>query len=195
MRSLYASPKIHVIQAGRRAGKTYNMMTAVQEYVNAHSWEGVLVVVQDHRMVHWWMREWQQRFPFLTVPKVLSVRSLDRVRGYRLRRVFIDNVDMLEDGIYDQDLQMVWFALRDAEAEVYVTSGLNRLNDSAHTPYDVVVERRQAEYEEQLRIEAEHEREMEELETLVMVLKMVNAINGSVVYQRGVVFDQDEDQG
>lgn len=118
--------------------------------------------------------------------KVLSVRSLERVRGYRLRRVFIDNVDMLEDGIYDQDLDMVWFSLRgDAyEAEVYVTSSLNRLNDSAHTPYEVVVERRQAEYEEQLRLEAEHEREMEELETLVMVLKMVNAINDSVVYQR-----------
>ena len=188
---------IQIIQAGRGAGKTYNMMTAVQEYVNAHSWEGVLVVVPDHRMVHWWVREWQQRFPFLTVPKVLSVRSLDRVRGYRLHRVFIDNVDWLEDGIYDQDLDMVWFALRgDAyEAEVYVTSSLNRLNDSAHTPYEVLVERRQAEYEEQLRLEAEHEREMEELETLVMVLKMMNAISDSVVYQRGVVFDQDEDQG
>lgn len=182
MRSLYASPKIHVIQAGRGAGKTYNMMTAVHEYVQAHSWEGVVIVVPDHRMVHWWVRSWQERFPFLSVPNVLSVRSLDRVRGTRLRRVYIEDVDRFEDGIYDQSLEMVWFALRGDDSEVYVTSSLNRLNDAAHTPYEIVVERRQAEYEEWRRLDDALERE--ELGEIEMMLHIIHSINKPTLYDQ-----------
>lgn len=161
--------RTYVIQAGRGAGKTYNMMTEIRKYMTEHSWERVLVVLPSASHVHWWTRVWQERFPFLTIPRTVSVRDIYRTAGLHVNRIYIDNIDLIEDGWWNTDLDYLWPCLTGDDPEVYITSSLDPLNFYAHTPYEVVEANRQAEERERELLEIAEERRKAELQEALIV--------------------------
>jgi len=177
--------RTYVIQAGRGAGKTYNMMTEIRRYMTEHSLPRVLVVLPSASHIHWWTRSWQERFPFLTIPRIVSVRDIYRASGYRVDRIYIDNIDLIEDGWWNNELNDLWYCLTGDDPEVYITSSLDSLNQEAHTPYEVVEARRQAEEREQEQVAAAAARVEEESQKALMIAHMKAYILR--------VYDQDND--
>ena len=119
---------IQIVQAGRGAGKTYSLMNEINDALKTTNWSEVMVVFPEAQYAHWWIREWQIRFPAARVPNYVTANSTYRARGHSLRRVYIEDVDQFPDGIYDDSLQTVFFGIRFDNATVLANSNTILIN-------------------------------------------------------------------
>jgi hypothetical protein len=113
-----------IIQRGRGCGKTYALMGMIHDEIVAGRRGELILVLPQMPHLHWWTREWENRFPRVPFPAYTHINSMERVRGRRFRKVYVDDVDLLDDGIYNDKLQYLYPSLAaydDAEI-VYTAS-------------------------------------------------------------------------
>jgi hypothetical protein len=115
-----------VIFNGRGGGKTYTIMTMIHELILAGERPWIMVVFPTMGHVHWWGRMWMERFPSIPMPNYTSAQAMDRVRGRRLRHVFIEDVETIQDGYRNEKFDFLWAAIAgDPDATItYTCSGL-----------------------------------------------------------------------
>lgn len=97
-----------IIFSGRQGGKTYQMMTEIQELIVTGHRSEILVIFPTLEYVHWWTREWQIRFPHVSMVAYTMLTAMDRVRGKVFKYVFIEDIDTQPDGVYSEQLQWLY---------------------------------------------------------------------------------------
>lgn len=134
----------NIILSARQSGKTYRLMTEIHEMIVAGRYGEVLVVFPAHNWAHWWVRAWQDRFPWVPIPEHISINNTLNVRGRRLAKVYVEDVDQIQDGIYNERFNDIWPALVSpfGDEEVVFTSSLLDINQRSHStnikPVDVL---------------------------------------------------------
>lgn len=124
-----------VIQNGRGGGKSDAVMGEVHELIAAGRASEVLIVFPDQRQAYHWVRMWHDVFPFVLVPEYVTINNMLRVRGRQYSRIFIENVDTYENGIYEEKLDYLWPCLRSPfnDEEITFTSSPLELNQRSHS--------------------------------------------------------------
>jgi len=126
---------LNVIQSNRGEGKTYQIMTEINELVVQQRRQDVMVVFPDVRYAYWWISAWRNRFGSTPPPDYITVQNRLKLRGRRLAKVYVEDVDTLESGIYDDLFAEIepsmWSAHGDVE--VVVTSSPIALNNRTHS--------------------------------------------------------------
>lgn len=97
-----------IIFGGRGCGKTYQIMTEIHELIRDGKRADILVIFPTMSYLHWWTREWQQRFPHVPMVSYTSMQAMDRVRGRRVKYVFIEDIGESPDGIYTDKLDWLY---------------------------------------------------------------------------------------
>lgn len=127
--------RMKVIQNGRRGGKSNEVMGEVHELIVAGRASEVLIVFPDQRQAYHWIREWHDVFPYVPVPEYTTINNMLKVRGMRLSKVFIENVEDYENGIYEPKLDYLWPCLLSPfnDEEIVFTSSPTDLNWRSHS--------------------------------------------------------------
>ena len=111
-----------VLFNNRQGGKTWAIMDEIKELAVQNRTAEVLVIVPSMSHREWWIREWRSKYPALTCPRIESLQSPVGVRGRRFEKIYIEDIDVNPEGIYDQKLWDVWPCLAWArEPEVTFT--------------------------------------------------------------------------
>ena len=97
-----------IIFGGRGCGKTYQIMTEIHELIRDGKRADILVIFPTMNYLHWWTREWQNRFPHVPMVSYTSMQAMDRVRGRRVKFVFIEDIGESDDGIYSEKLEWLY---------------------------------------------------------------------------------------
>lgn len=123
-----------IIQGGRGAGKTYRMMSEIHSLLISGRRPDVLVIFPEMRYVHWWIREWQDRFPQVPPPDYMTIGNMPfRIRGRKVARVFVEDVDSIPDGIYNPAFLDLYPAMASFDdSEITFTSNWILENLTAH---------------------------------------------------------------
>jgi hypothetical protein len=126
---------VQIIQGERQSGRTTTLMRHIHEFILATGARpsDVIVVVPAHNWIHWWTRMWQDTYPGVPVPMLISIRDGIRARGRQIGMLAIEDVDTLEDGLYDERLEMFVFALRGANPQIMATSARLPVNWKNYT--------------------------------------------------------------
>lgn len=95
-----------IVFNGRRTGKTTWVMQQIHDLAIQNRTHEVLVVVSDSRMREFWVRTWRFEYPALTVPKIVTISNPLEARGRRFEKIFIEDIEDNEEGIYDHKLLM-----------------------------------------------------------------------------------------
>ena len=93
---------INVIYGDRQSGKTYRMMTEMHEMILAGARASMVVLFPELRMAENFRGAWVNRFPHVPMPDYAIVTgNMLPMRGRTAKHVYVENIDMLEEGIYD----------------------------------------------------------------------------------------------
>lgn len=123
----------NVILGGRGSGKTYRIMTEIHELLTTGQRPEVLVVFPTLDYLHWWVRMWQDRFPHIQPPDYVSIASMHRIRGRRFSKVYVEDVDSVRDGIYNEAFRDIEIAIAHSEdPEITFVSNWILENQKAH---------------------------------------------------------------
>ncbi len=127
-----------MIMSGRQLGKTYAVMTEIQAHIVAGIPPSeILVVLPQTRQIHYWTRAWEARFgPSIRIPVIASFSSAIPRAGNRMfRKMYIEDVDLYDDGIYERNLENIFYSLRSpfGDEEVVFTSSLLAVNQRTHS--------------------------------------------------------------
>ena len=146
----------NVIFGGRQVGKTYTIMQEINEWIVKGRRAEILVVFPTAEYVHWWSRMWQYHFHNTPMPEYITINNRLKVRGRFFSKVYVEDVDMYEHGIYDERLREIEVSLRTPlnDEEFVFTSSPIVLNQLP-TPESVRME-----YDQGLRRKAEWDRHM-----------------------------------
>lgn len=98
----------NVIVGGRGSGKTHTVMTEIHDRIIAGERADILVVFPQMSHLTWWGNAWKARFPHLPMPDYTSMKSMERVRGKRVKHIFVEDIDHDPDGIYAEKLQYLY---------------------------------------------------------------------------------------
>lgn len=120
---------IDVIQSGRGSGKTYTIMQEIKEAIVAGTAPSeIAVVLPDASYIHWWTRMWQHLMgTSVRPPEIMAYTNAGiRLRGARLKRLYIEDIDGYAEGVYDSRINDI---LPAADEEVVFTSSWNVRNE------------------------------------------------------------------
>jgi hypothetical protein len=124
----------NIIQRGRGGGKTYAIMTEINDLITQQRRQEILVVFPDHHYVYWWVGEWRRRFGSTPPPEYITVANRLKLRGRRVAKVYVEDVDQIPDGIYNDVFREIapamWSAFDDAE--IICTSSWIGMNQITH---------------------------------------------------------------
>lgn len=125
----------NVILRGRGGGKTWTIMHEMHDLILAGRATDILVVFPDTNYLIWWRRMWSELFPQVPMPRYISIQRCERVRGLQVVKIYVEDIDGYEDGIYDQRFEYIWPCLRSplGDEEVIFTSGWLVLNQRSHS--------------------------------------------------------------
>lgn len=125
-----------VYLGGRGGGKTYAMLTEINELIVQGRRSEIVVVLKDPPALHWFTRVWYERFPTIEMPEYILITNRLKLRGKRLGKVFVENVELYEDGIYDERIVELFIGMTGAlhdDPEIVFTSGWLELNQRSHS--------------------------------------------------------------
>lgn len=120
---------IDVIQNGRGAGKTYTIMQEIKEAIVAGTAPSeIAVVLPGSYHIHNWTRQWQYLMgTAMRPPEIMSYTTAGiRLRGARLKRLYIEDIDGYAEGVYDSRINDI---LPAADEEIVFTSSWNVRNE------------------------------------------------------------------
>lgn len=127
----------NVIFNGRGGGKTYTIMTEMHELIVQGRRSDILVIFSTLDMAYWFKREWEYRFPHVQMPRYTSINAMDRVRGLRVAKVYVENIEQIPDGIYNEKLNWVLPCFVDAvDPEIIFTCHPTELGDKFFDDYE-----------------------------------------------------------
>lgn len=131
-----------MIFSGRQAGKTYTIMNEIHDLIVAGRRAEVLIVFPNMTYLHWWTRMWESMFPHIPMPKYVSIGNTMSVRGLRVAKIYVEDIDGYENGIYDERFNNIWPALFSAlnDEEVVFTCSPFPLNQRSHSQYVTVAD-------------------------------------------------------
>lgn len=115
----------------RQNGKTYDMMSEIHEHIVNGSRQSILVVLGDMREVQFFADQWALRFPRLPRPDYVNLHNTLRIRGRQYEHVYVENVDLLDDGIYDERLQTITVGIPPG-GTITFTSSPNLWSEQSH---------------------------------------------------------------
>lgn len=149
---------ISVVFRPRGMGKTTLIMDEIHELAVQNRTQEVLVVVHDARHGQWWENVWRDKYPALRPPRIMSIQNTLPIRGRRFEKIYVEDVDVQEDGIYSVKLRDVLPALvfaRDPEL-IFTCSPLDIKFEAPH-------ERDKREAEEKVQARTARRRFMDQL--------------------------------
>ena len=95
------SNRVFVHGGQRQSGKTTWLMGEVYDYVRTNGSARVVVSLPTYQALKLWSDMWRSKYT-IPVPKCVVATNTLPVRGFPADRVFIDEVNWLQDGIYDE---------------------------------------------------------------------------------------------
>lgn len=127
--------QFNVITNGRAGGKTWTIMHEMHDLILAGRRADVLVVFPNMSYLSWWRGMWEDLFPQIPMPRYISINNRERVRGLQVAKIYVEDIDTYENGIWDQRFYDIWPALRSAhnDEEVVFTSSWLDLNLRSHS--------------------------------------------------------------
>ena len=126
--------EFNVIFNGRQMGKTYTIMTEIHDLIVAGRATEVLIVFPAVNWVHWWVREWQSRFPFVPMVDYTTINNNLNVRGKRYSKIYVEDVGNIDDGVHNNRLEDIFMTLLSPfnDEEVVFTCSPIELNQRSH---------------------------------------------------------------
>lgn len=121
----------NVIFGPRQSGKTYAIMTDIHDRIISGERSDVLVVFPAMSHLTWWRDEWNKRFPHLPMPDYTSMNAMERVRGKRVKHVYVEDIDSDGDGIYADKLTWLYPCIIGDGSITFTCSPIPG-NDTAH---------------------------------------------------------------
>lgn len=123
-----------VVQNNRQLGKTERIMHEIHEFMLAGRRRDVLVVLPAMSHLYFWKASWDSLFPQMPMPDYVTMTSRERVRGRQFAKIYVEDIDTYQEGIYDPALWDLWPALRSPHGgeEVVFTSSTISLNQKSH---------------------------------------------------------------
>lgn len=89
----------YVINSSRGLGRTPGIIEEIQAALGAR--ESVLVVCHSGPDIEEFMAIWNDRLPYYARPEYMSMNNRIRAYGRRFDRVYVEDVEFLDGGIYD----------------------------------------------------------------------------------------------
>lgn len=125
----------NVIFAGRGVGKTTKIMEEIHNLILAGRHSEIVVVFPTLDRAYFWVRAWHSRYGAVAPPMHVSASNLLKLRGKIISKVYVEDVDSYEHGIYDEKLQEVRIGLRSVlgDDEVVFTCSPLELNQRSHS--------------------------------------------------------------
>lgn len=116
------SKRVFVHGGPRRSGKTTWLMEGVYDYVRTNGSARVVVSLPTYQALKSWSDLWRSKYT-IPVPKCIVATNTLPVRGFPADRVFIDEVNWLQDGIYDEKVMdlLMCLAYGDPDAAMIMT--------------------------------------------------------------------------
>lgn len=121
-----------IIFGGRQSGKTYTIMNEIHDLIRVGERDNILVVFPMMSYLHWWTRAWQHLFPHVPMVRYTSMQAMERVRGLRVKHVFIEDIDHDADGIYSPRLDWLYPAIS-GDGTITFTCSTTVLGDRSHS--------------------------------------------------------------
>lgn len=121
-----------VIVSGKQMGKTYTMMTEIHDLIVRGRHGDVLVVFPTSNYLHWWVREWQNRFPWVPMVDYTIGNNVLKVRGRQYGKIYVEDVDAYPNGIYEDKFQDLNMCLVGDDAEIVFSCSLLPVNQKSH---------------------------------------------------------------
>lgn len=122
-----------VIQGPRRTGKTTRMMSEIRDLIVAGRHGEVLVVFPEIRYADWWLRMWRSLYAAVSPPKYVTISNLIPARGRYLSKVYIEDIDNYDEGIYDPRLEDLVLYSQLGDEEAVFTSSPHEINERSHS--------------------------------------------------------------
>lgn len=125
----------NVILNGRGSGKTWTIMNEMHELILAGRRAELLVVFPDVHYLSWWRNMWDGLFPQVPMPRYISINNRVRVRGLQVAKIYVEDIDGYEQGIWDERFRDIWPCLFSPfnDEEVVFTSSWLPLNQRTHS--------------------------------------------------------------
>lgn len=126
---------INIIQGGRGSGKTYTIMTEINELIVQQRRPEIIVVFPHHHYVYWWLGEWRRRFGSTPPPDYVTVSNRLKLRGRQLAKVYVEDINEIPDGIHNEIFDELRLNLRSplGDNEIVCTSGWILSNLKTHS--------------------------------------------------------------
>lgn len=105
-------PTTNVVLNGWGKGKTYEIMSEIHDLIIAGRGSEILVVFPTLDYLHWWTRAWQDRFPQIPMVDYVSVTNTLKLRGRFYTKIYVEDIDLYDEGIYDERLIGITVSLR-----------------------------------------------------------------------------------
>lgn len=166
----------NVILGGRQSGKTWRIMHEIHDLIVAGQVkDSIVVVFPSLDQAYFWVRTWHDLFGTMQPPIYVTINNRLKLRGRILARIYVENVEHYDDGIYDERLQELQIGLHSVlgDEEVIYTSGWLPLNQRSHSK---TVKRSPQEIAEEW---LNKKRRMKQLEDEMMVAHMLKYIEDS----------------
>ena len=121
-----------IIFARRGGGKTYKIMTEIHDLIRSGSRADVLVIFPTMSYLHWWTREWEERFPHVPMVAYTALTAMDRVRGRTFKNVYVEDIIMDDEGINSTKLTWLYPCLK-GEGTITFTVRPIEINQRSHS--------------------------------------------------------------
>lgn len=121
----------YVLQGGRGGGKTYAIMTEIHDRIIAGERANILVIFPTMNHLTWWRDAWNQRFPHIPMPDYTSMGAMNRVRGKRVKHVYVEDIDSSDEGIYAEKFMWLYPCIQSHGTITFTCSPIIG-NDTAH---------------------------------------------------------------
>lgn len=134
----------YVLPGPRQGGKTYQFMTEIHELIQQGRRSEILVVFPEMGYLHFWTREWEQRFPHVPTTDYTVMESMDRIRGKYYGEIFVEDIETYQEGIYEDKIQYLYAALTEGGSITfsYSPTGLSQRSHSKKTSVADLIRRR-----------------------------------------------------
>lgn len=121
----------YIVMSGRRMGKTQALIDDIYRRIVNGERANILVVFPDLSQVEFFANEWNLQYPHIPRPSYVTIRNTLKIRGRRYKYIYVENVDMIEEGWHDERLHAVRVAL-DVDGEITLSYTPTTLSLKSH---------------------------------------------------------------
>ena len=124
--------ELFVRSGGRQSGKTYTIMQEIHNLILEGLRPTILLVFVTASQAAYWQAQWNLLFPHLPMPRYVTVENRLGARGFTFSNVYIENVNLLDEGIYDNRLMEIGTSVK-PEGSITFTYSPTALSNRSHS--------------------------------------------------------------